>query len=106
MAGEASGDVPKCPVRGISLRFRWCGHRRCNARRTAAELSVPLTAGLRAVGKPKDGDPRVSFAVLELDDRRGLGVDRARDLRRERRSREVVAAGLPTEYAERLLIAA
>ena len=59
-----------------------------------------------AVGKPKDGDPRGAFAVL----RPGRGhphvtIERvAYDA--EAVAREVAAAGLPEEYAEKLVAAA
>jgi putative phosphoesterase len=60
-----------------------------------------------SVGKPKDGDPRGAFAVLDLDD---AGAVHARIERvsydAEAVAREVAAAGLPAEYAEKLLIAA
>jgi predicted phosphodiesterase len=60
-----------------------------------------------SVGKPKDGDPRGAFAVLDLDD---AGAVRARIERvsydADAVAREVAAAGLPAEYAEKLLIAA
>jgi putative phosphoesterase len=60
-----------------------------------------------SVGKPKDGDPRGAFAVLELDER---GVLSARIERvaydAEAVAREVAAVGLPAEYAEKLLVAA
>jgi putative phosphoesterase len=60
-----------------------------------------------SVGKPKDGDPRAAFAVLDLD---AGGAVRARIERvaydAEAVAREVVAAGLPAEYAERLVAAA
>ena len=59
-----------------------------------------------SVGKPKDGDPRASLAVLE---RRGDDVA-ARIARvpydTEAVARAVTAAGLPDEYAEKLLTAA
>ena len=60
-----------------------------------------------SVGKPKDGDPRGAFAVLDLD---ATGAVRARIERvaydAEAVAREVAAAGLPAEYAEKLLVAA
>jgi diadenosine tetraphosphatase ApaH/serine/threonine PP2A family protein phosphatase len=59
-----------------------------------------------SVGKPKDGDPRAAFAVLE-------GGQDALNVRIERVAydahavaREVAAAGLPHEYAEKLVLAA
>jgi putative phosphoesterase len=60
-----------------------------------------------SVGKPKDGDPRGAFAVLDRDD---AGQVRARIERvaydAEAVAREVAAAGLPAEYADKLLAAA
>jgi putative phosphoesterase len=60
-----------------------------------------------SVGKPKDGDPRGAFGVLELDEQ---GAVRARIERvaydAEAVAREVAAAGLPAEYADKLLSAA
>ncbi len=60
-----------------------------------------------SVGKPKDGDPRAAFAILEADDD---GPVRASIQRvpydAEAVAREVAAAGLPGEYAEKLVIAA
>ena len=60
-----------------------------------------------SVGKPKDGDPRAGFAVLELDE---AGQVRASIERvpydAEAVANEVAAAGLPGEYAEKLVAAA
>ena len=59
-----------------------------------------------SVGKPKDGDPRGGFAVLESE---GDGVS-ARIERfaydAEYAASQVSDSGLPGEYAEKLLIAA
>jgi putative phosphoesterase len=59
-----------------------------------------------SVGKPKDGDPRAAFAVLEdggqeLDAR----IERV-PYDAEAVAREVAAAGLPAEYADKLVLAA
>jgi putative phosphoesterase len=55
-----------------------------------------------SVGKPKDGDPRAAFAVL---DEAGARIERvAYDA--EAVAREVAASGLPAEYADKLLAAA
>jgi putative phosphoesterase len=60
-----------------------------------------------SVGKPKDGDPRAGFAVLELDDTGHVQASIERvPYDAEAVSREVVAAGLPGEYAEKLVAAA
>jgi putative phosphoesterase len=60
-----------------------------------------------SVGTPKDGDPRAGFAVLELG---GAGRVQASIERvpydAEAVAREVAAAGLPGEYAEKLVAAA
>ena len=60
-----------------------------------------------SVGKPKDGDARGAFAILELD---AAGSVRARIERVaydvQRVAREVRTAGLPAEYADKLLAAA
>jgi putative phosphoesterase len=59
-----------------------------------------------SVGKPKDGDPRGAFAVLEETDA-GIAPRIERfDYDAELASREVAAAGLPAEFAEKLLVAA
>jgi putative phosphoesterase len=59
-----------------------------------------------SVGKPKDGDPRGAFAVLESD-----GEDVRVTIERvvydaEAVAREVAAAGLPGEFADKLVAAA
>jgi putative phosphoesterase len=57
-----------------------------------------------SVGKPKDGDQRAAFAVLELDSQ---GAARASVTRvpydAAAVAQEVLAAGLPGEYAEKLV---
>lgn len=59
-----------------------------------------------SVGKPKDGDPRAAFAVLETsEDGIAASIERVPyDARAV--AREVEAAGLPVELAEKLVIAA
>ncbi len=70
------------------------------------EYGGVLFVNCGAVGKPKDGDPRASFALLELD---ATGEVRASIERvaydADAVAREVAAAGLPAEYAEKLLAA-
>jgi putative phosphoesterase len=59
-----------------------------------------------SVGKPKDGDPRGGFAVLEADgDRVAARIERF-EYDAEAVAREVAAAGLPGEYADNLVSAA
>jgi len=59
-----------------------------------------------SVGKPKDGDPRAAFAILEAEE---TGPVRASIERvpydAEAVAREVAAVGLPDEYAEKLVLA-
>ncbi|HEY7632918.1 MAG TPA: metallophosphoesterase family protein [Thermoleophilaceae bacterium] len=55
-----------------------------------------------SVGKPKDGDPRAAFAVLDPD---GARIERV-EYDAAAVAREVAAAGLPAEYGEKLLVAA
>jgi diadenosine tetraphosphatase ApaH/serine/threonine PP2A family protein phosphatase len=59
-----------------------------------------------SVGKPKDGDPRASFAILEPDsDQAAVRIERvAYDTGSV--ARDVASAGLPQEYAARLVAAA
>ena len=59
-----------------------------------------------SVGKPKDGDPRASFAVLLLDEGRVIAEIERVDYDVADVARQVEAAGLPGEYAEKLLTAA
>jgi putative phosphoesterase len=60
-----------------------------------------------SVGKPKDGDPRCAFAVLELDDSGLVGATIERvPYDAAAVAREVAAAGLPGEYADKLVAAA
>jgi putative phosphoesterase len=59
-----------------------------------------------SVGKPKDGDPRAAFALLELEGDRVVADMERVDYDADALGREVAAAGLPTEYAEKLVLAA
>ncbi len=67
------------------------------------EYGGVLFVNCGSVGKPKDGDTRGAFALLELDD----GVVRASIKRiaydADAVAREVAAAGLPAEYADKLV---
>jgi putative phosphoesterase len=70
------------------------------------EYGSVLFVNCGSVGKPKDGDPRGAFAVLESDDARvRVSIERvAYDT--DAVARELRAAGLPGEYADKLLRAA
>jgi putative phosphoesterase len=70
------------------------------------EYGDVLFVNCGSVGKPKDGDPRASFALLQLDDGEvTASIDRV-EYDAEAVAREVTAAGLPSEYAEKLVLAA
>jgi putative phosphoesterase len=59
-----------------------------------------------SVGKPKDGDPRGAFAVLEwTGEEIAARIERA-DYDAAAVAREIAASGLPEEFADKLLIAA
>jgi putative phosphoesterase len=59
-----------------------------------------------SVGKPKDGDPRAAFALLELVDGRVKATIERVPYDAEAVAREVAAAGLPAEFADKLVAAA
>jgi putative phosphoesterase len=70
------------------------------------EYGGVLFVNCGSVGKPKDGDPRGAFAVLEAD-----GSDVRVHIERvaydaEAVAREVASVGLPGEFADKLVIAA
>jgi putative phosphoesterase len=70
------------------------------------EYGGVLFVNCGSVGKPKDGDPRAGFAVLEAAG--GVVVASIERVEYDAGSvaREVAAAGLPAEYGEKLLTAA
>ncbi len=60
-----------------------------------------------SVGKPKDGDSRAAFAILELDDTGQVAVSIERvPYDAQAVADQVAAAGLPGEFAEKLVLAA
>src|SRR5918999_4395870 len=67
------------------------------------EYGDVLFVNCGSVGKPKDGDPRASFAVLLLDEGRVIAEIERVDYDVADVARQVEAAGLPGEYAEKLL---
>jgi putative phosphoesterase len=70
------------------------------------EYGGVLFVNCGSVGKPKDGDPRAAFAVLEAT---AAGVEATIErviYDAQSVAREVAAAGLPGEYADKLLAAA
>jgi putative phosphoesterase len=72
----------------------------------AREYGGVLFVNCGSVGKPKDGDPRAAFVLLELEgDRVAAEIERV-DYDAEAVGREVAAAGLPGEYADKLVLAA
>jgi putative phosphoesterase len=70
------------------------------------EYGGVLLVNCGSVGKPKDGDPRAAFALLESEeDGVAARIERV-EYDAQSVGREVAAAGLPSEYAERLVLAA
>ncbi|MGI9539457.1 MAG: metallophosphoesterase family protein [Miltoncostaeaceae bacterium] len=70
-----------------------------------SEIAGVLFVNCGSVGKPKDGDPRAAFAVLELKgDRVTARIERAR-YDAASVAREVAAVGLPHAFGDRLLTA-
>jgi putative phosphoesterase len=70
------------------------------------EYGGVLFVNCGSVGKPKDGDPRAGFAILEeTGGRLDVTIQRV-EYDAGRAARDVAAAGLPSEYAEKLLAAA
>ena len=71
------------------------------------EYGGVLFVNCGSVGKPKDGDPRAGFAVLENTAGGGVEVTIERvAYDAEDVARQVAAAGLPAEFAEKLVLAA
>jgi len=59
-----------------------------------------------SVGKPKDGDPRAAYALLEAtEDGVSATIERV-EYDAAAVAREVAAAGLPAEYGDKLVTAA
>jgi putative phosphoesterase len=70
------------------------------------EFGGVLFVNCGSVGKPKDGDPRAAFAVLEAhDDRVCARVERV-EYDAAAVAREVAAVGLPAALADKLVLAA
>jgi putative phosphoesterase len=59
-----------------------------------------------SVGKPKDGDPRAAFALLTSTDEGVHATIERAEYDAQAVAREVAAAGLPEEYADKLVLAA
>ena len=70
------------------------------------EYGGVLFVNCGSVGKPKDGDPRASYALLEsAAGEVRVSIERV-DYDAAAVAREVAAAGLPAEYADKLVAAA
>jgi putative phosphoesterase len=70
------------------------------------EFGGVLFVNCGSVGKPKDGDARAGFAILEdVGGRLDVTIQRV-EYDAETAARDVAAAGLPSEYADKLLAAA
>jgi predicted phosphodiesterase len=70
------------------------------------EYGSTLFVNCGSVGKPKDGDPRGGFGVLEADGERVRAWIERFDYDAEFAAAQVAESGLPAEYADKLLKAA
>ena len=70
------------------------------------EYGGVLFVNCGSVGKPKDGDPRASFALLGPGNRHPEVTIERVQYDAEAVAREVAAAGLPEEYADKLVLSA
>jgi putative phosphoesterase len=70
------------------------------------EYGGVLFVNCGSVGKPKDGDPRGGFAVLEAAGEEVVARIERFEYDAKHVAREVAASGLPAEYGKKLLIAA
>jgi putative phosphoesterase len=70
------------------------------------EYGGVLFVNCGSVGKPKDGDPRAAFALLEVDGERVVADIERAEYDAEAVARELAEVGLPGEYAEKLVLAA
>ena len=69
------------------------------------EYGGVLFVNCGSVGKPKDGDPRGAFAVLTAAGSVGVSIERI-GYDADAVAAEVREAGLPGEFADKLLVAA
>ena len=70
------------------------------------EYGGVLFVNCGSVGKPKDGDPRAGFALLDHEGGRVVAHVERVGYDAEAVARELATAGLPGEYAEKLVLAA
>jgi diadenosine tetraphosphatase ApaH/serine/threonine PP2A family protein phosphatase len=70
------------------------------------EYGGVLFVNCGSVGKPKDGDPRAAFAILEGGDPHPEVIIERVPYDAKAVAREVREAGLPEEYADKLVAAA
>ena len=71
------------------------------------EYGGALFVNCGSIGKPKDGDPRAAFALLELDEAGQVRASIERvPYNAAAVARQVAAAGLPGDYADKLVAAA
>ena len=108
MAAWACPVQPRRSASWIAVRARRAASakRPSRAQAMGSEYGGVLFVNCGSVGKPKDGDPRAAFAILRPGDRQPeIAIERvAYDV--EAVAREVAQAGLPQEYAEKLVVGA
>jgi hypothetical protein len=111
--GRRAGSTSTCSP--TSRPARSSGSRRGRTA-TCSSSVTPICPGWRgtrgavvncgSVGKPKDGDPRAAFALLALDEDQVVAEIERVDYDAGAVARQLAAAGLPGEYAEKLVLAA
>jgi putative phosphoesterase len=96
-------DRPSASLRRIleplEIEVMVCGHTHKQYHRQVDGIHI-INDG--SVGKPKDGDPRGCYAIIDTDG--GISVTFRRvEYPAERVAEEIIKAGLPRAYAEALL---
>ena len=70
------------------------------------EYGDVLFVNCGSVGKPKDGDPRAAFAVLQPEGDRVVAHIERTEYDADAVADQLTAAGLPSEFADKLVLAA
>lgn len=78
-----------------------CGHTHIPYHRQIGDMHI-INSG--SVGKPKDGDPRATFGIVEFSRNGDITVDFIRvPYNMEKVARAIVEAGLPKEFTQEIL---
>jgi diadenosine tetraphosphatase ApaH/serine/threonine PP2A family protein phosphatase len=92
------------PMSARSLGDRVTGGHAPPGREEILPEDVRLLANPGSVGQPRDGDSRASYLVLDVDDGEPVRVEfRRTEYDAAATAREIVDAGLPPQFGDRLL---